>query len=110
MSFESLGDYLRALEEAGEVKRIKASVDIDLEVAEILRRTMYSGGPALLFENIEGYDMPILGNAFGSLRRMQIALGTEQFECYEGPTLTFNATIRSKRGKFTLRRKVKNKH
>ena len=80
MSFESLGDYLRALEEAGEVKRIKASVDIDLEVAEILRRTMYSGGPALLFENIEGYDMPILGNAFGSLRRMQIALGTEQFE------------------------------
>jgi len=80
VSFESLGDYLRALDGAGEVKRIKASVDIDLEVAEILRRTMYSGGPALLFENIEGYDMPILGNAFGSLRRMQIALGTEKFE------------------------------
>ncbi|RNJ75273.1 MAG: menaquinone biosynthesis decarboxylase, partial [Nitrosopumilus sp. D6] len=54
-------------------------VDADLEIAEILRRTMYSHGPAVLFENVKGYDMPVLGNAFGSMKRLEIGLGMTDF-------------------------------
>ena len=42
------------------LKRISAQVDPDLEIAEILRRTMYAKGPAILFENVKGYDMQFL--------------------------------------------------
>jgi 4-hydroxy-3-polyprenylbenzoate decarboxylase len=54
-------------------------VDSELEIAEILRRTMYANGPALLFENVKNYDMPVLGNAFGSLKRLEIGLETSDF-------------------------------
>jgi 4-hydroxy-3-polyprenylbenzoate decarboxylase len=67
------------LEEAGELKRVKTQVDADLEIAEILRRTMYAQGPAVLFEDVKGYDMPVLGNAFGTMRRLEIALETRDF-------------------------------
>ena len=80
MPFESLRDFLEALEKAGEVRRIKSEVSPDLEIAEILRRVMYAKGPAILFENVEGSEMPVLGNAFGSMRRMEIALDTKNFE------------------------------
>lgn len=80
MAIEDTSEFIAALEEAGELKRIKAQVDADLEIAEILRRSMYSGGPAVLFENVKGYDMPVLGNAFGSMKRMQIGLEMENFE------------------------------
>ncbi len=69
-----------ALEKAGELKRIKAKVSADLEVAEIMRRLMYQRDqPAVLFENVEGSDMQILGNAFGTMKRLQIALESEDF-------------------------------
>jgi len=80
LPFESLRDFLEALEKAGEVRRIKSEVSPDLEIAEILRRVMYAKGPAILFENVEGSEMPVLGNAFGSMRRMEIALDTKNFE------------------------------
>jgi 4-hydroxy-3-polyprenylbenzoate decarboxylase len=54
-------------------------VDTNLEIAEILRRTMYAKGPAVLFENVKGYDMPVLGNAFGSEKRLAIGLDTSDF-------------------------------
>ncbi len=79
MPFEDLGQFARALEEAGELKRVAARVDPDLEAAEILRRVMYAGGPAVLFEDVKGSEMPVLGNAFGSERRMRMALGTDDF-------------------------------
>jgi 3-polyprenyl-4-hydroxybenzoate decarboxylase and related decarboxylases len=63
------------------LKRITTRVSVDLEIAEILRRVMYKNeGPAVLFENVEGYKIPVLGNAFGSLRRLKIALDMENFE------------------------------
>jgi len=61
------------------VKRVKTEVDSDLEIAEILRREMYSKGSAILFENVKGYDMPVLGNAFGSIKRLEIALEMTDF-------------------------------
>lgn len=79
MPIEDTRHFIEELEKHGELKRVKADVDPDLEVAEILRRVMYSKGPAVLFENVKGYDMPILGNAFGSMKRMEIGLGMTDF-------------------------------
>jgi 4-hydroxy-3-polyprenylbenzoate decarboxylase len=80
MAFESLGEYVEALENAGQLKRVRTPVSPDLEVAEIMRRLMYSGDqPAVLFENVEGSQMQILGNAFGTMKRLQIALESEDF-------------------------------
>jgi len=72
---------VESLEKIDQLKRIKTRVSVDLEIAEILRRVMYKNeGPAVLFENVEGYKIPVLGNAFGSLRRLKIALDMENFE------------------------------
>ena len=60
MPIDNIRTLIEILEEANELKRIKTEVDANLEIAEILRRTMYQNGPALLFENVKGYDMPIL--------------------------------------------------
>ncbi|MFB5610448.1 MAG: menaquinone biosynthesis decarboxylase [Nitrosopumilaceae archaeon] len=79
MSIEDTSQFIDELEKAGELKRVKTEVDSDLEIAEILRRLMYSNGPAVLFENVKNYDMPVLGNAFGSLKRLEIGLETKDF-------------------------------
>lgn len=79
MPIEDIQEFVKALEDAGELKRVKTQVDADLEIAEILRRTMYANGPAILFENVKNYDMPVLGNAFGSMKRLQIGLQTSDF-------------------------------
>ena len=81
MHFEDLREFVESLEKIDQLKRIKTRVSVDLEIAEILRRVMYKNeGPAVLFENVEGYKIPVLGNAFGSLRRLKIALDMENFE------------------------------
>jgi 4-hydroxy-3-polyprenylbenzoate decarboxylase len=74
LAHEDLRAFLSALEQAGELRRIKAEVDPILEISEIADRVSKSGGPALLFENVRGSSMPVLINAFGSHRRMEIAL------------------------------------
>ena len=79
MTLDDIHQFIDELEKAGELKRITTQVDSDLEIAEILRRTMYANGPALLFENVKDYDMPVLGNAFGSLKRLEIGLETSDF-------------------------------
>jgi len=79
MPFESLGEFVEALEQAGQLKRVDAKVSPDLEIAEIMRRLTYSEGPAVLFGNVEGSDMQVLGNAFGSMTRLGIALETQDF-------------------------------
>jgi 4-hydroxy-3-polyprenylbenzoate decarboxylase len=79
--FENLKEYVESLEKVDQLRRIRAKVSVDLEIAEILRRVMYKNeGPAILFENVEGYKIPVLGNAFGSLRRLKMALDIENFE------------------------------
>ena len=76
---EDMHEFVTKLEECGELKRVKTKVDPDLEIAEILRRIMYANGPAVFFEDIKGFDIPVLGNAFGSLKRLEIGLGTGDF-------------------------------
>lgn len=79
MAIEDIHDFITELENNGELKRVKVEVDSNLEVAEIMRRQMYSNGPAILFENVKGYNIPILANAFGSMRRLEIGLGMTDF-------------------------------
>src|SRR5437763_4357662 len=74
MAYRDLRDFIRALEEKGELKRISIEVDPILEITEFADRAVKKGGPALLFENPKGYTVPVLINSFASMRRMQIAL------------------------------------
>jgi len=76
---EDIHEFIKELEKNGELKRVKTEVDSELEIAEILRRGMYANGPAILFENVKNYDMPVLGNAFGSMRRLEIGLEMTDF-------------------------------
>ena len=79
MPIENLGEFIEKLENVGELRRVKTQVDADLEIAEILRRVMYANGPAVLFENVKNHTMPVLGNAFGSLKRLELGLETNDF-------------------------------
>jgi 4-hydroxy-3-polyprenylbenzoate decarboxylase len=79
MAFKNLDQFIKALEKARELKRISESVSPYLEITEITDRVCKKQGPALLFENVEGHTMPVLINAFGSYRRMCMALGVEDF-------------------------------
>ena len=80
MPFESIQEYVKMLEGSNQLKRVKSKVSVDLEMAEILRRLMYKNGPAVLFENVDGFKIPVLGNVFGSMERMKLALDTDNFE------------------------------
>lgn len=80
MAYQGLGDFISALERAGELKRIAKPVSAELEITEITDRVSKAGGPALLFEKVEGHSAPLLINAFGSNKRMAMALGVEDIE------------------------------
>lgn len=79
MPIEDIHEFVIELEKNGELKRVKTEVDSNLEIAEILRREMYANGSAVLFENVKNYDMPVLGNAFGSMKRLEIGLEMTDF-------------------------------
>jgi 4-hydroxy-3-polyprenylbenzoate decarboxylase len=80
MAFRDLREFMAALEEAGQLRRVRVPVDPILEVAEITDRLSKRGGPALLFEQVQGSTMPLLINAFGSPERMCLALGVKTVE------------------------------
>ena len=82
MNYDSLKEFIARLESEGELVRITEPVSPILEIAEITDRVSKSpdGGKALLFENVEGSAMPVLINAFGSWRRIQMALGVSNLE------------------------------
>ena len=79
MAIEDIRDFIKELEKHNEIKRVTTEVDSDLEIAEIMRRQMYSNGPAILFENVKGHQMPVLANAFGSMKRLEIGLEMTDF-------------------------------
>ncbi|MDP4264073.1 MAG: UbiD family decarboxylase, partial [Bacteroidota bacterium] len=81
MAYRNQQEFIEALEKAGELVRIKTYVNPKLEMAEIADRVSKSGngGKALLFENT-GYDFPVLMNAYGSEKRMSMALGVHQLD------------------------------
>src|ERR1700742_320974 len=84
MPYDDLQSFLKALDAAGELRRIGMPVDPVLEVTEIADRgSKQAGGvanQALLFEKINGSDLPLSINTFGSYRRMQMALGCDNFD------------------------------
>ena len=80
MPFVDLRDFIRALEKQGELKRITIPVDPYLEITDFADRAVKQKGPALLFENPKGSQVPLLINAFASMRRMQIALGVDNID------------------------------
>ena len=75
MKYKDLRDFISQLESIGELKRITAEVDPNLEMTEICDRVLRSGGPALLFENAKGYNTPVLGNLFGTPERVAMGMG-----------------------------------
>ncbi|MEX0740037.1 MAG: 4-hydroxy-3-polyprenylbenzoate decarboxylase [Pseudohongiella sp.] len=80
MSFKDLREFIALLESEGELKRITVPVDPNLEITEICDRTLRAGGPALLFENPVGSDIPLLGNLFGNTRRIALAMGQQDLQ------------------------------
>ncbi|MBF59391.1 4-hydroxy-3-polyprenylbenzoate decarboxylase [Halomonas sp. FeN2] len=80
MKYKDLREFIAALEAQGELKRIHVEVDPYLEITEICDRTLRAGGPALLFENVKGHDMPLLGNLFGTPKRVALGMGQDSVE------------------------------
>ncbi len=80
MPAPDLQSFVAELEQRGWLKRISVEVDPELEITEITDRVTKAGGPALLFENVRGHQMPLLINTFGTKERMCLALGCEDFE------------------------------
>ncbi len=80
MKYRDLRDFIARLEERGELKRIPNEVDPHLEMTEICDRTLRAGGPALLFENPKGSDIPVLANLFGTPQRVALGMGEESVE------------------------------
>ncbi len=74
MAYTDLQEFIRTLEHRQELVRINVPVSPNLEITEITDRVCKHYGPALLFENVPGFSMPILMNAFGSYKRMSLAL------------------------------------
>jgi len=77
MKYKDLRDFIAQLEALGELKRISHPVDPNLQMTEIADRVLRAEGPALLFENPIGYDMPVLANLFGTPRRVALGMGQE---------------------------------
>ena len=77
MKYRDLRDFIAQLEKLGELKRIKTPVSSHLEMTEICDRTLRKGGPALFFEQVNGQDMPVLANLFGTTRRVALGMGAE---------------------------------
>jgi len=79
-SFVDLREFISDLERRGDLVRITAEIDPNLEMTEIADRTLRGGGPALLFENPKGSDIPVLANLFGAERRVALGMGEENVE------------------------------
>jgi 4-hydroxy-3-polyprenylbenzoate decarboxylase len=77
VQYADLRDFMAQLEKLGELKRVAAEVSPRLEMTEICDRVLRQGGPALLFEKPAGHSIPVLGNLFGTVRRVCLAMGVE---------------------------------
>ena len=91
MQYKDLRDFIAQLEQRGELKRVSVEVDPYLEITEICDRTLRAGGPALLFEKPKGSRIPLLGNLFGTAKRVALGMGEESVDALRevGKTLAF---------------------
>src|SRR4051812_29745904 len=77
MNYSDLRDFISQLQQMGELKRVSTPISPNLEMTEVCDRTLRAAGPALLFEQPSGYSMPVLGNLFGTPRRVALGMGAE---------------------------------
>ncbi len=80
MKYNDLRDFIAQLEKKGLLKRISVEVDPYLEITEICDRTLKQQGPALLFENVKNFSVPILANLFGTTQRVAMGMGEDSIE------------------------------
>ncbi len=80
MQYKDLRDFLTQLEAMGELKRIQTEIDPALEMTEICDRILKAQGPAVLFEHPKGHTIPVLGNLFGTPKRVALGMGQESVE------------------------------
>ncbi|MCC8995477.1 MAG: 4-hydroxy-3-polyprenylbenzoate decarboxylase [Nitrosomonas sp.] len=80
MQYKDLRDFIAQLESIGELKRVQVEVDPVLEMTEICDRLLKNQGPAVLFEHPKGYAIPVLGNLFGTPKRVALGMGQESVE------------------------------
>ena len=83
MEYKDLRDFIKQLEQLGELKRIDVEVDPYLEITEICDRTLRKEGPALLFEKVKGSKFPLLGNLFGTPRRVALGMGEDSVQALQ---------------------------
>lgn len=77
MKYKDLRDFIKQLEAKGELVRVSREVDPYLEMTEICDRTLRAAGPAVLFENPKGFDVPVLANLFGTPERVAMGMGED---------------------------------
>jgi 4-hydroxy-3-polyprenylbenzoate decarboxylase len=77
MKYRDLRDFITDLERRGELIRISTPVDPRLEMTEVCDRLLRRKGPAVLFENPVGFDIPVLGNLFGTEHRVALGMGQQ---------------------------------
>ena len=77
MKYRDLREFLANLEKLGELKRVSVEVDPYLEMTEICQRVLHQEGPAVLFEKAKNSTIPVLGNLFGTTKRVALAMGAE---------------------------------
>ncbi len=77
LKYQDLRDFAAKLEKRGELRRVSADVSPHLEITQICERSLHAGGPALLFENVAHSTMPVLGNLFGTTRRVALGMGVD---------------------------------
>jgi 4-hydroxy-3-polyprenylbenzoate decarboxylase len=80
MRYLDLRDFIAQLEKQGELKRVGVAVSPYLEMTEICDRVLKRGGPAILFEKPQGHSMPVLGNLFGTAKRVALGMGEESVD------------------------------
>jgi len=80
VAYRDLREFIDVLEKKGWLRRIRTGVSAEFEITEILDRTVKNNGPALLFENVKGYKIPVFANAFGTMERMCLALGVNNLD------------------------------
>eukprot|EP01037_Dinobryon_pediforme_P036930 gene36930-44124_t len=77
MKYTDLRDFISQLQQSGELKRISVPVSPYLEMTEICDRTLRAAGPAIIFDNVPGKNIPVLANLFGTPRRVALGMGAE---------------------------------
>jgi 4-hydroxy-3-polyprenylbenzoate decarboxylase len=78
MHYRDLRDFIGGLEKLGELKRVAVEVDPRLEMTEVCDRVLKAGGPAVLFTKPKGHSIPVLGNLFGTAKRVALAMGAAE--------------------------------